>query len=138
MQGSVRLGFWIAAVIATIVLGYYFFGTRHEGWFIRAAQDNAVRCLTKSPCTRLMPGGGLISNARPPLGEASVCARRENWHQLQAASNRQTSIVLTCTDGTAYLYHMGALSGRQGGAEQWMHCSDSSCESEADAILKLT
>ncbi len=138
MQGSVRLGFWIAAVIAAVVLAFSFFGTRHESWFVRAAQQNAVRCLTQSPCPQLTAKGVLVAEARPPLDAASVCARRENWQQLKSASDGQTRIVLTCTDGAAYLYHMGSLAGRKGGAEQWMRCARPSCEAEGNVILRRT
>lgn len=131
MKSSVRLGFWIAALVAASFLAFQFFGTRHETWFVRAAQDNAVRCLTKSPCTRLMPDGGVLANARPPLGVSSVCARREHWLQLKGVSNGQTRIVLTCSDGATWLYHMGKLKGRNAGNEQWMRCGEATCAAEA-------
>jgi hypothetical protein len=137
MSGSTRVGLAIAALVALGFLGFSFFGTRHESWFVRAAQHNAVRCLTKAACTRLIPGGGIITKARPPLGEFSACARRENWQQLKSTSNGQTRIVLTCTDSATYLYHMGTLPGRAAGNEQWMQCAQPSCESEGKDILRM-
>jgi hypothetical protein len=131
MRNSIRLGFLIAALVAAAFLGFSFFGTRHENWFVRAAQDNAVRCLTKAACTRLMPGAAVLTNARPPLGETSNCAQPHKWQQLKSVSNGQTRIVLTCTDGATYLYHMGTLPGRNAGNEQWMTCTNASCETEA-------
>lgn len=131
MQASTRLGFLIAALVAAGFLAFSFFGTRHESWFVRAAQDNAIRCLTKSTCTRLTPDGGIIANARPPLSATSICARPQSWQQLKSVSNGQTRIVLTCADGVTYLYHMGTLPGRNAGNEQWMVCSRADCSAEA-------
>lgn len=136
MQGSVRLGFLIAAFVALAFLGFSFFGTRHENWFVRAAQDSAVRCLTKSSCISLAAQGGIVAHTRPPLASASLCARRENWQQLKSVSNGQTRIVLTCTDGPTWLYHMGTLSGRNAGNEQWMRCREATCTAEAKAFTE--
>lgn len=131
MQASTRLGFGIAVLFAAGVLAFSFFGTRHESWFVRAAQDNAVRCLTTATCTALSAQGAITAKARPPLTSASTCAKRENWQQLKAVSNGQTRIVLTCTDGSTWLYHMGTLSGRNAGNEQWMRCGEATCGAEA-------
>jgi hypothetical protein len=131
MTGSARLGFVIAALVAAAFLAFSFFGTRHESWFVRAAQDNAVRCLTKSPCPSLTVKGGIARAARPPLSATSICAKPQSWQQLKSASNGQTRIVLTCTDGATYLYHMGTLPGRAAGNEQWMVCGDANCGAEA-------
>ena len=130
MSNSIRLGFMIAALFAAAVLGYSFFGTRHESWFVRAAQGNAVRCLTKTPCTALTIDGVMTAKAPPPLASTSPCASPDAWRQLKTVSNGQTRIVLTCSDGTTYLYHMGTLKGRDAGNEQWMRCGGSGCEAE--------
>ncbi len=134
MQSTTRLGFGIAALVAATFLALQLFGSKHESWFVHAAQDNAVRCLTKSTCTRLMADGGVLSNARPPLSTTSVCARRENWLQLKGVSNGQTKIVLTCADGGTWLYHMGTLQGRAAGNEQWMRCATATCAAEARLV----
>lgn len=131
MTGSTRLGLLIAAMVAAGFLAFSFFGTRHESWFVRAAQDNAVRCLTASPCTSLTTQGAIIANARPPLRAASACAKAHRWQQLKGVSNGQTRIVLTCTDGATYLYHMGTLPGRAAGNEQWMRCGEAACVPES-------
>ncbi len=129
MQGSVRTGFIIAALVAAGFLAFSVFGTRHESWFVRAAQQNAVRCLTQSPCPRFTAQGSVLPKA-PPLASGSPCAQRAAWRQLKSDSNGQTSIVLTCTDGSTYLYHMGVLAGRKAGNEQWMRCSGAVCAAE--------
>lgn len=131
MASSTRLGLIVAAVVAAGFLAISFFGTRHESWFVRAAQDNAVRCLTVSPCTSLTAQGGITPNASPPLAAASACAKPHIWRQLKTVSNGQTRIVLTCTDGATWLYHMGTLPGRNAGNEQWMRCGEASCAAEA-------
>ncbi len=131
MTSSARLGLLIAALVTAGFLAFSFFGTRHESWFVRAAQDNAVRCLTKSACTSLTAQGGIAANARPPAPPSSACAKRENWQQLKSVSNGQTRIVLTCSDGATYLYHMGTLPGRDAGNEQWLRCGQANCLAEA-------
>ncbi len=92
MAGGMRTGFLIAALVAAAFLGFSFFGTRHENWFLRAAQENAVRCLTKSPCTSLTAQSGIVPNARPPLSYASACAKPGDWQQLKSVSNDKTRI----------------------------------------------
>jgi len=134
MTGTVRAGFLIAAVLAAAYLGFSFFGTHHENWFVRVARENAVRCLTVSPCTSLTAQSGLIRNAPPPLSYASACAKPGNWQQLKGGSNDQARIILSCTDGASYLYHMGTLSGRDAGIEQWTVCGEPSCVQAAKAF----
>lgn len=137
MAGGMRTGFLIAALVAAAFLGFSFFGTRHENWFLRAAQENAVRCLTKSPCTSLTAQSGIVPNARPPLSYASACAKPGDWQQLKSVSNDKTRIVLTCTDKMTFLYHMGTLPGRDAGIEQWTVCEDRSCAQAAKALLPM-
>jgi len=130
MRGSVGVGFGIAALFATGVVAVTLFGD-HQSWFVRAAQGNAARCLTASPCPRLEAAGKVVMNAPPPLSAASPCAKPGAWDEVKAVSNGQTRIVLTCIDGKAYLYHMGRLAGREAGREQWAKCADATCRAEA-------
>lgn len=135
MKGSVRLGLWIAVLFAGGVIAVNLFGS-HESWFVRAAQDNAVRCLTETPCARMEAGGAITAKAKPPLGRDSLCAKQKNWKQLEGVSNGQTSIVLTCTDGRTYLYHFGALRTRKNsGPEQWVICADTTCRDQAKVFV---
>jgi hypothetical protein len=129
MHGSVRLGFGIAALLAAGVFVVKVFGN-HESWFVRAAQSNAVRCLTQSSCPRLDMTGAAVT-VRPPLTKDSRCAKPKAWAEMKALSNGQTKVVVLCVDGNQpYLYHMGRLSGGEAGAEQWMACRTAGCSAE--------
>ncbi|GAA0556635.1 hypothetical protein [Rhizomicrobium electricum] len=129
MHGSVRLGFGIAALLAAGVFVVKVFGN-HESWFVRAAQANAVRCLTQSSCPRLDNTGAAV-DVRPPLAKDSRCAKTKAWAEVKAVSNGQTKIVLLCTEGNQpYLYHMGRLSGGEAGSEQWLACRTAGCSAE--------
>lgn len=130
MNSSVRLGFGIAALFAAGVIVVALFGN-HQSWFVRAARDNAVRCLTVSPCPRLDAYGTVVMNAPPPLTAANRCAKPQAWAEVKAASNGPTRIVVTCIDRQAYLYHMGKLAGRNAGNEQWAACKEADCRVEA-------
>jgi hypothetical protein len=128
MQGGMRLGLAIAALFAAAVLAFHFFGNRHEDWFVRTAQENAVRCLTDTPCPRVAANGAVSEDAPPPLAPDSGCARQKNWRQEKSASGDQPRIVLICTaGGRAFLYHLGPLAGRHSSNQQWTECSDASC-----------
>ena len=129
MRGSVGVGFGIAALFAAGVVVVALFGN-HQSWFVRAAEENAVRCLTASPCPRIDVAGKVVMNAPPPLTAASACAKPNAWQEVKAISNGPTKIVLTCTDGKAYLYHMGKLAGRAAGGEQWAACAEATCAGE--------
>jgi hypothetical protein len=134
MQNSIRLGFGIAALFAAGVFVVSVFGN-HDSWFVRAAKDNAVRCLTASVCPRLDTTGAVVTT-RPPLANDSRCAKPKGWAEVKAASNGQTKIVVICADGNqSYLYHMGRLTGSDAGAEQWLACRTSGCSAEI-ALLK--
>jgi hypothetical protein len=136
MGGSVRLGFGIAALFAAGVVAVSVFGN-HDSWFLRAAKDNAVRCLTASACPRLDTTGEVALTAHPPLTKDSRCAKPKGWAEVKAASNGQTKIVVLCTDGSqAYLYHMGRLTGGEAGQEQWLACRTAGCPAEL-ALLKM-
>lgn len=128
MQGPARFGFGIAALFAAGVAAVYLFGD-HESWFVRAARDNAVRCLTQSPCAEVIDANIVRFAVKPPLGAGSLCAKGENWKPLGKAPGGP--ILLSCTDGRAYLYHMGKLTGREAGNEQWTVCGEASCKAEA-------
>jgi hypothetical protein len=136
--GTVRsttvLGIAIAALFAAGVLAVTLFG-RHDDWFLRAAQDNAVRCLARSPCPRLAGGGSVTFAAPPPLTAASSCANPRAWQAVEGASGAR--IVVRCRDGVTYLYHMGRLAGRQAGAEQWVVCADPQCRRESALFDRL-
>jgi hypothetical protein len=102
----------------------------HESWFVRAAQGNAVRCLTVSSCPRLDMTGA-VATVRPPLTKDSRCAKTKAWADVKALSNGQTKVVLLCADrDQVYLYHMGRLSGGETGAEQWLACRTAGCSAE--------
>lgn len=131
MTGRSRLGMPIAVLFVVLAIGYWFYGGGSEGWFVRTAQQNAVRCLSRSPCTFLTAEGKIVPAARPPLASGDACADTKNWRQLKPVSNGRTPIVLTCTGAGTYLYHLGKLAGRDAGNEQWMRCADSSCAAEA-------
>jgi hypothetical protein len=137
MQGGARLGWGIAALLAAGVLVFYLTGGHSEGWFLRAARENAVRCLTKAPCTR-MTARGVIVPAAPPLSAASRCARPDAWKPVRAVAGVRTRIVLRCSDGQAYLYHMGTLPGRNAGNAQWMACAQPSCGGEVKRLSGRT
>ncbi len=130
MRGSIGVGFGIAALFAAGVVAVALFGD-HQSWFVRAAKANAARCLTVSPCSRLVANGKVMTKAPPPLIAASPCAKPVAWTEVTAISSGPTKIVLTCSDGAAYLYHMGTLAGREAGGEQWIACKDASCRAEA-------
>ncbi len=134
MNNSVRLGFGIAALFAVGVFVVSVFGN-HQSWFVRAAQANAVQCMTASSCPRI-DAKGAITNARPPLSPTSPCAKPHAWTEVKAVSNGQTRLVLTCTDGRAFLYHMGRLAGPVGGTEQWMACAEPQCGGEITVLAK--
>jgi hypothetical protein len=132
VKGSTRLGFGIASLFAGGVIAFSLFSDKHESWFVRAAQDGAIRCLTGTACTQMDAAGAVTAKAKPPLGTDSVCAERKGWKELQGVSNGQTSIVVTCTEGRTFLYHFGALKNRKdAGPEQWMACAEASCRDEA-------
>jgi len=77
MRSSRRLGMGIAALFAVGVLGIGLFGGHSESYFVRAAQESAVRCLTgQAPCLRL--DGTTARKAAAPLTAASACAS-EPW-----------------------------------------------------------
>lgn len=131
MQGTVRVGFGIAALFAAGVIVVAMFGN-HQSWFVRAAQANAVRCLTEAPCARIESGG--VKAAPAPLAAASPCAKPENWQPVDSVGK----IVVICRDGTkAYLYHLGKLRGEAGGNEQWMACAEPTCQHEIPDLIKL-
>ena len=124
MRGSVRLGMGIAALFAVGVLGIGLFGG--QSYFVRAAQERAVRCLTGSACPRLDAKG-----EPEPLTATSPCAKPNAWKEVRAVSNGQSGIVVTCSDrGKAYLYHMGKLARPDAGNEQWVVCDGSECSAE--------
>jgi len=132
---SVGLLVGIAALFAVGVVAVALFGD-HQSWFVRAAQGNAARCLTASPCVRIDAHGAIVKNAPPPLPKDSRCAKPKAWAELKAVSNGQTKIVVLCVDGNQpYLYHMGRLSGGEAGAEQWLACRTAGCSAEI-ALLK--
>lgn len=133
MTGSTRLGVGIAALFAAGVFAVYLFDD-HSSWFTRAAQDNAVRCLTQSACPRLTLEGPIVTSAAPPLTGASRCAKPESWHEMARASGAQKQFVVACTDGTTYLYHMGSVRNSAAGNEQWMACEAPDCKAELRAL----
>ena len=129
MRGSVRLGMGIAALFAIGVLGIGLFGGHSESYFVRAAQESAVRCLTGSACPRLDAKGVAIAPA--PLTAASPCAKPNAWKEVRAVSNGQTQIMVSCTEGArTFFYHMGKLARADAGAEQWAVCEGSECSAE--------
>lgn len=132
MTNSVRLGFGIAALFAAGVFAVSLFG-HHDDWFLRAARDGAVRCLTKSPCVRIDSGGVVVPSAPPPLAAASRCARPGNWRVVEG--DTPLKLLVTCTDGKTYLYHMGKIADPKAGAEQWMACAGTGCVREI-ALVK--
>jgi hypothetical protein len=135
MHGSIRLGFGIAALLAAGVFVVKVFGN-HESWFVRAAQANAVRCLTEASCPRLDNTGAAVT-VRAPLTRDSRCAKTNGWAEVKAVSNGQTRIVLLCVDGNQpYLYHMGRLSGGDAGAEQWLACRTAGCSAEIPLLKR--
>jgi hypothetical protein len=135
MRGSVGVGVGIAALFAAGVVAVTLLGN-HQSWFVRAAQGNAVRCLTVSPCVRIDAQSAMMKNAPLPLPKDSRCAKPKAWAEVKAVSNGQTKIVVLCADGSQpYLYHMGRLSGGEAGAEQWLACRTAGCSAEI-ALLK--
>jgi len=130
MRSSVRLGMGIAAVFAAGVLGVRLFGGHNESYFVRAAQESAVRCLTgQAPCLRL--DGATARKADAPLTAASACARPNGWKEVRAVSNGQSQIMISCTEGArTFFYHMGRLARTEAGNEQWAVCDGADCSAE--------
>lgn len=124
MRASTGLGFAIAALLACLVLGFSVFGDRHEDWLVRAAQSEAVRCLSDAACPRMDARGEVVRGV-PPKG---VCAKASRWHAVLDAKKRPMPFVVTCTDGASYLFHMGKF--RDGGQAQWMICAEDTCAKE--------
>lgn len=131
MTGSTRLGFGIAALFAVGVFAVYLFGD-HSNWFTRAAQGNAVRCLTQSACPRLTLEGPIVTSATPPLTAASRCAQAGNWHEMEGGH-----LTVSCTDGVTYLYHMGKSANPAAGEEQWMACETPDCRAEMHMMASV-
>ncbi len=129
MQASTRLGFGIAALFAAGVFVVYLFGD-HSSWFTRAAQGNAVRCMTEQACPRLTLQGPIVTSATPPLTTSSRCAKAQNWHEVKGVPNALTRLTVTCSDGDTYLYHMGKLANPAAANEQWMVCAEPDCKAE--------
>jgi hypothetical protein len=128
MNGSIRLGFGIAVLFAAGVFAVSIFG-KHDDWFLRAARANAVRCLTKMPCTRIDAKGATVNDAPPPLSPASACAKPENWQDAKAVTGGKPVFAVICRDGgKTYLYHLGRFEG--GGEEQWLVCATPGCVRE--------
>jgi len=128
MRASTGLGFAIAALLACGVLGFSVFGDRHEDWMVRAAQSEAVRCLTNSSCTRIDAAGAVVRGA-PPKG---ACSKPSQWHAVLDAKKRVVPFVVICTDGAAYLFHMGKF--RDAGQAQAMVCAEASCRAEVGML----
>ncbi len=126
MRASTGLGFAIAALVACAVLGFWLFGDRHEDWFLRAAKDGAVRCLTAGACTRIGAQGEVVRAAPPVAG--SVCAKPSDWHAVMSEKKHAVPFLVTCRDGAAYLFHMGKF--RAAGQAQWMVCAEATCRTE--------
>ena len=133
MKASFSFGFGIAALFAAGVFVVSVFGN-HEYWFVRAARENAVRCLTGASCPRLDNTGAIVT-MKPPLNKDSRCAKPGAWAEVKAASNGQTRIVILCADGVQpYLYHMGRLNGGGASQEQWLACRTADCSAEIDLL----
>ena len=130
MRGSVRLGMGIAALFAAGVLVVRLFGGHTESYFVRAAQENAVRCLTgHAPCLRL--DDAAVRKVPPPLTAASACANPNAWKEVRAVSNGQSQIMVSCTEGArTFFYHMGRLARAEAGNEQWAACDGADCSAE--------
>lgn len=129
MRTSTGLGFGIAALAAAGVLALYLFGSGREDWMSRAAQQEAVRCLTSGPCVEIDAHGWVVRQAQAPLTSGSVCAVRKNWRAVPDDKPGK-SLLLTCRDGAGYLFHMGALPGRDAGGAQWLRCAEETCKTE--------
>jgi hypothetical protein len=124
------MGLGIAAVFAVGVLSLQLFGGHTESYFVRAAQESAVRCLTgQAPCLRL--DGAAVRKAPAPLTAASACAKPTAWKDVRAVSNGQSQIMVSCTEGArTFFYHMGRLARAEAGNEQWAACDGADCSTE--------
>lgn len=132
MQKSIRLGFGIAVLFAAGVVAVSVFG-RHDSWFLRAGQGNAVRCLVQSPCVQVIDHDTAKLAETVPLAASSPCGQGKNWHKVSGAP--EIRLLLICRDGAkSYLYHMGRLKGREAGAEQWMRCAETGCKAEISLL----
>jgi hypothetical protein len=131
MQNSVgRSGLLMAGLLVAAFLAYVVLGNRHESWFLQVARESAVRCLTGPRCAFLAADGRIIPATAPRLSSGSACARPEAWRQLEEKSAASQRIVLTCTDGKTYLYHIGKIGRPEAGSEQWTTCAEPSCVTE--------
>jgi len=135
MRTSTGLGFGIAALAAAGVLAVYLFGSGREDWMSRAAQQEAVRCLTSGPCVQIDAHGWVVRQARAPLTTDSGCAARKNWRAVPGGKPGGP-LLLICRDGASYLFHLGALSGRDAGSAQWLRCAEESCAREMALFVK--
>lgn len=119
------MGFGIAALAAAGVFAMTVFGSGHGDWMLRAAQQQAVRCLTSAACVEVTGEGKAVTHSRPPISPDSRCARKKNWHARASVLVQ----VVTCSGERTYLYHMGRFDGA--GTEQWMVCAKPDCAREA-------
>ena len=126
MRASTSLGFAIAVLVAWVVFGLWLFGDRADDWMLRAAQNQAARCLTEGGCVHIDARGGVAGSA--VLATHSVCGKPQNWHPVMSAKNRAVPFVVTCTDGATYLFHIGKF--RDAGAAQWVVCAAPGCAAE--------
>ena len=131
MQKSLRFGMGIAVVTAGIFIALRVLGGHTESYFVRAAQESAVRCLTgQAVCQHLQ--GKTVRRERGPLTAASACATANAWKEVRALSNGQAQIVVSCTEGAkTYFYHMGALARPEAGHEQWTLCVGPDCSADS-------
>lgn len=132
MQGSVRLGFTIAALVACAVLGLSLFGDRHEDWLLRAAQDAAVRCAREGACKQI-DGRGEMLQSTPRIARG-VCTQRSGWHAVMPDKKHAVPFVVTCTDGASYLFHIGKF--RDAGEAQVMVCAETMCRREVGMLQR--
>jgi hypothetical protein len=131
---TTQTGIGVVFVLAVVIVAYWLFGGANEEWFVRAARDGAVQCLTRAPCAFVDAEGKIAGAKPPPLSSASPCADPKAWQRVDAGSQ---VILLTCTDGKTYLYHFGKTARPEGGDAQWTICREPSCDDEMKSFSKL-
>jgi len=118
-------------VAVVLLLGFLvvLYSRQNESWFVQAARGGAVRCLTSTSCVFLAPDGGIARPRVAPLGASGACAKAAAWSQVEHNPGHHPRIILACTEGRTYLYHMGTIGRSDAGSEQWTNCSGASCDS---------